>query len=385
MADPDGVCDGRFAEVAARLSGNLDTGEELGASIVVAVDGRPVVDLWGGWTDQGRSTPWRRDTITNVWSCTKTVTSLAALLLVERRLLDVDAPVARYWPEFAAHGKEGVLVRHLLSHTSGVSGWERPVTVADVRDVPASTARLAAQAPWWPPGTASGYHLLNYGHLVGELVRRIDGRTLGRFVAEEIAGPLGADFHIGLPDSESDRVADVVPPPRSGDLVGADPNGVAMKTFTGPAGGAEESWRPEWRRAEIGAANGHGNARSLARIHSLIACGGTLDGVRLLSPSTVDLIFRQQSDGPDLVLGAHLRFGIGFGLPSPAVPYLPPGRICFWTGWGGSVVVIDTERRAAISYVMNRMGGGILGSDRTHQYVEAAFASLEKRAAGEAS
>lgn len=213
MADLHGVCDERFAEVAARLSENLDAGDELGASIAVLVDGEPVVDLWGGWADQGRTAPWRRDTITNVWSCTKTVTSLAALLLVERGLLDVDAPVARYWPEFAARGKEGVLVRHLLSHASGVSGWERPVTVADVRDIPASTARLAAQSPWWPPGTASGYHLLNYGHLVGELVRRTDGRTLGRYVAEEIAGPLGADFHIGLPDSEFGRVADVVPPP----------------------------------------------------------------------------------------------------------------------------------------------------------------------------
>ncbi|MFJ5731707.1 serine hydrolase domain-containing protein [Streptomyces paradoxus] len=378
MADLGGVCDGRFAEVAARLSENLDAGAELGASIAVMTDGEPVVDLWGGWADQGRTVPWRRDTITNVWSCTKTVTSLAALLLVERELLDVDAPVARYWPEFAARGKEGVLVRHVLSHTSGVSGWDRPVTVADVRDVPAATARLGAQAPWWPPGTASGYHLLTYGHLVGELVRRIDGRGLGRFVAEEIAGPLGADFHIGLADCEFGRVADVVPPPfRSSDLAGADRDGVAMRTFTGPLGGAEESWRPEWRRAEIGAASGHGNARSLARIHSVIACGGTLDGVRLLSPRTIDLIFRQQTDEPDLALGTHLRFGIGFGLPSPAVPYLPPGRICFWTGWGGSVIVIDTERRAAISYVMNTMGTGLLGSDWTAQYVKAALAALD--------
>ncbi|MEV0640410.1 serine hydrolase domain-containing protein [Streptomyces sp. NPDC050619] len=379
MAHLDGVCDPRFAEMGARLSESLDSGEELGASIAVAIDGEPVVDLWGGWTDPSRTVPWQRDTITNVWSCTKTVTSLAALLLVERGLLDVDAPVARYWPEFAAQGKESVLVRHLLSHISGVSGWERPVTVADVCDVPTATARLAAQAPWWPPGTASGYHLLNYGHMVGELIRRIDGRTLGRFVAEEIAGPLDADFHIGLPDSEFGRVADVVPPPpfRSTDLAGADPDGVWMKTFTGPLGTADESWTPEWRRAEIGAANGHGNARSLARIHSVVACGGALDGVRLLSPQTIELIFSQQSDGPDLVLGAHLRFGIGYALPSPAVPYLPRGRICFWTGWGGSVVVIDTERRATISYVMNKMGPGLLGSDRTIQYVSAAFAALE--------
>ncbi|WP_329544386.1 beta-lactamase family protein [Streptomyces sp. NBC_01356] len=378
MADLDGVREDRFAKLGALLSENLDSGEELGASIAVTIDGEPVVDLWGGWADQGRTVPWRRDTITNVWSCTKTVTSLAALLLVERGLLDVDAPVARYWPEFAACGKERVLVRHLLSHTSGVSGWDRPVTVADVLDVPASTARLAAQAPWWPPGTASGYHLLTYGHLVGELIRRIDGRALGRFVAEEIAGPLDADFHIGLPDSASGRVADVVPPPfRSADLAAADPGGVAIKTYTGPLGAADESWTPAWRRAEIGAANGHGNARSLARIHSVVACGGTLDGVRLLSPRTIELIFGQQSDGPDLVLGAHVRFGLGYGLPSPAVPYLPPGRICFWTGWGGSVVVIDTERRAVITYVMNNMGTGLLGSDRTSQYVSAAFAALE--------
>jgi CubicO group peptidase (beta-lactamase class C family) len=397
MADLDGVCDGCFAEVAARLSGNLDAGDELGASIAVMVDGESVVDLWGGWADRGRTAPWRRDTITNVWSCTKTVSSLAALLLVERQLLDVDAPAPprpkplRNPTRSLDQAPGGPVLAGVRStRQGGRAGPARALAhlrrlgvgpagdVADVCHVPEAAARLAAQAPWWPPGTASGYHLLTYGHLVGELVRRIDGRTLGRFVAEEIAGPLGADFHIGLPDSESGRVADVVPPPlRSGDLAGADPDGVAMRTSTGPLGGAEEAWRPEWRRSEIGAANGHGNARSLARIHSVIACGGTLDGVRLLSPRTVDLIFRQQTDGPDLVLGTHLRFGIGFGLPSPAMPCLPSGRICFWTGWGGSVVVIDTGRRAAISYVMNSMGTGLLGSERTAQYVKAAFAALD--------
>ncbi|MFE9450165.1 serine hydrolase domain-containing protein [Streptomyces sp. NPDC006739] len=250
------------------------------------------------------------------------------------------------------------------------------MTLADVLDAPASTAR-AGQAPWWPPGSASGYHPLNYSHLLGELVRRIDGRTLGRFVAEGITGPLGADFRIGLPDSEFGRVADVVPPPfPSSDLAGADGDGVAVKTFTGPLGGADQSWRPEWRRAEIGAAGGHGNARSLARIHSAIACGGTPDGVRLLPPRTIDLIFERQTDGPDPVLGAHLRFGLGFGLPSPAVPCLPEGRIPFWTGWGGPVVVIDPQRRATVAYVMNRMGTGLLGDVRTAQYVKAVFAAL---------
>ncbi|MET8978103.1 serine hydrolase domain-containing protein [Streptomyces sp. NPDC004539] len=373
MAELGGAYDARFAKLAESLAASLDTGEELGASVAVTVDGEPVVDLWGGWTDVDRTEPWRRDTITNVWSCTKTVTALAALVLVERGLLDVDAPVARYWPEFAAHGKEGVRVRHVLAHTSGVSGWEAPVTVADILDVPAATARLAAQAPWWTPGTASGYHLLDYGHLVGELVRRADGRTLGRFVAEEITGPLGADFHIGLADTEFGRVADVVPPP---DVVPDGLGDVALKTFTGPLGEAREAWGARWRRAEIGAANGHGNARSLARVHSVLACGGALDGVRLLSPRTAGLAFRTESDGIDLVLGARLRFGLGFGLPSPAVAYLPRGRICFWTGWGGSVVVVDAGRRAVISYVMNRMGTGLLGSERTSRYVGAAFEGL---------
>ncbi|GAB3206726.1 serine hydrolase domain-containing protein [Nocardia tengchongensis] len=372
-----GACDERFARLQELLNGYLDSGEELGAAIAVTVDGEPVVDIWGGWADTERTAPWQRDTITNVWSCTKTVTALAALVLVERGLLDVDAPVARYWPEFAAAGKERVLVRHLLSHTSGVAAWNPPMTVPDMYDAPAAAARLAAQEPWWEPGTASGYHLINYGHLVGELIRRIDGRSLGRFVAEEIAEPLGADFHIGLPDSEFDRVSNVVPPPQ----VPLDPAIVAaapllLRAFAGPAGLAEECTTPEWRRAEIGGANGHGNARALARIQSVVACGGAVDGVRLLSPQTIDLIFDTQSSGPDLVLGAPLRFGIGYGLPSPAAVHIPDRRVCFWGGWGGSLIAVDTERRATISYVMNKMGTGLLGNERTYAYANAAFAAL---------
>ncbi|WP_329549807.1 beta-lactamase family protein [Streptomyces sp. NBC_01356] len=377
MTDISGVCDDRFAGLRALFEKNIDAGDELGGSLVVDVGGVPLVDIWGGWTDGQRTRPWQRDTLTNVWSCTKTVTALAALLLVERGLLDVDAQVARYWPEFAAAGKEDVRVRHLLSHTSGVSGWEQPITIEDVYDTQGAAARLAAQAPWWTPGTASGYHLLNYGHLVGELIRRVDGRSLGRFVAEEIAGPLDADFHIGLPDTEVDRVADVVPPQGTSlDPATPDPDHIRLRTFTGPLVGPRESLTPAWRRAEIGAANGHGNARSLARIQSVVACGGAVDGVRLLSPETIALIFRPHSDGPDLVLGAPLRFGIGYGLPSPSVPYIPQGRVCFWPGFGGSIVVADTERRTTISYVMNKMGAGLLGSDRTIAYVNEVYAAL---------
>ncbi|WP_329583185.1 serine hydrolase domain-containing protein [Streptomyces sp. NBC_01361] len=377
MTDISGVCDDRFTGLRALFAKNIDAGDELGGSLVVDVGGVPLVDIWGGWADGQRTRPWQRDTLTNVWSCTKTVTALAALLLVERGRLDIDAPVARYWPEFAAAGKEDVRVRHVLSHTSGVPGWDQPITIEDVYDARTAATRLAAQAPWWTPGTASGYHLLDYGHLVGELIRRVDGRTLGRFVAEEITGPLDADFHIGLPDTEADRVADIVPPQRTPlDPSTPDPDNIRLRTFTGPLVNARESLTPQWRRAEIGAANGHGNARSLARIQSVVACGGAVDGVRLLSPETIALIFQPQSDGPDLVLGAHVRFGIGYGLPSPAVPYIPQGRVCFWPGFGGSIVVADTERRTTISYVMNKMGAGLLGSDRTIAYVNEVYAAL---------
>lgn len=207
-----GEHDERFEGVRAALERNLE-GEELGASIAVDLDGRTVVDIWGGFRDTARTTPWTGDTIVNVWSMTKTVTSLAALTLVERGQLDVYAPVAEYWPEFAANGKADIEVRHLMSHTSGVSGWDQPIVLEDIYDRDDATARLAAQAPWWEPGTASGYHMLDYGHLIGEMVRRISGKPLKRFVDEEIAGPLGADFQIGARDSDWDRIADVVPPP----------------------------------------------------------------------------------------------------------------------------------------------------------------------------
>jgi CubicO group peptidase (beta-lactamase class C family) len=264
-----------------------------------------------------------------------------------------------YWPEFAARGKAGIKVRHLLSHTSGVSGWDQPVTIDDVYDWDKSTAMLAAQAPWWEPGTASGYHALTYGHLIGEVIRRITGQRLGKFFAAEIAGPLGADFHIGLAPSEFPRVAKMVPwPPQPTYPTDLDQSGPAYKTFTGPemSGNMEFSWSERWRRADLGAGNGHGNARSVARIQSAVACGGEVDGVRLLSPKTIDRIFEVQSDGIDLVLGYRLKIGVGYGLPWPEVlPFVPEGRVCFGAGAGGSIVIADADRRLTVAYVMNKM------------------------------
>jgi CubicO group peptidase (beta-lactamase class C family) len=374
----EGSCDERFGAMQQLLQANIDSGADLGASVAVTVDGKPVVDLWGGWADQEKTRPWLADTITNVWSTTKTMTNLAALVLVDRGDLDVFAPVAKYWPEFAANGKQGVEVRHLLSHTSGVSGWAQPVVVEDLYDWEKSTSMLAAQEPWWEPGTASGYHALNQGHLVGEVIRRISGRSLGTFFAEEVARPLGADFHIGLDPKEFHRVSNVVPPPPLPiDLTGVDMDSVAMKTLTGPSPDASVAWTEGWRRAEIGAANGHGNARSVARIQSVVACGGEVDGVRLLSPETCDLIFKEQSNGIDLVIGAPLRFGIGYGLKqAETFPYLPDGRVCFWGGWGGSMIIIDLDKRMTISYMMNRMEAGVVGDSRGESLIGAAYAAL---------
>jgi CubicO group peptidase (beta-lactamase class C family) len=373
VVDVQGTCDARFEPVRDVLAGQLDSGHDTGASIAVDVDGRTVADLWGGWCDEEHRTPWGENTITNVWSTTKTVTNLAALMLADRGLLDPYAPVAKYWPEFAENGKERIEVRHILSHTSGVSGWEAPFTLEDMYDRDAATRQLATQAPWWEPGTASGYHAQNQGHLVGELVRRLSGTPLKTFVAEEIAGPLGADFQIGAIEADWDRIAPVTPPPPLPfDLASLDPDSPVYKTFTGPVADAGAANTPAWRRAELGALNGHGNARSVARILRVLALGGEAGGVRLLSPDAISLIFDEQSHGPDLVLGVPLRFGIGYALPeTETVPYIPQGRACYWGGWGGSVILMDLDARTTISYMMNKMGPGIIGSDRSEAYVRA--------------
>ena len=384
MADIEGTCREPFGALAEVLASMLDRGDDLGASVAVTVEGEPVVDVWGGWADEERTRPWERDTITNVWSTTKTMTALAALVLVDRGELDVYAPVSRYWPEFAANGKQDIEVRHLMSHTSGVSGWDQPVQVEDLYDWDKSTAMLAAQAPWWEPGTASGYHAFNQGHLVGEVVRRVSGRSLGRFFADEIAGPLGADFHLGLPPEHDTRVSPILPPPPLPfDLEALGPDSPAVKTFTGPPPDASVANTEVWRRADIGAANGHGNARSVARIQSVVANGGEVDGVRLLSPETIDLIFDVQADGVDLVIGVPIRFGIGYGLPQPeTTPWLPTeGRICFWGGWGGSIIVVDLDRRMTLSYVMNKMAAGIMGNPTSTALAVATYQALGVRTA----
>ena len=373
-----GHIDSRFEPLRDVIEGNLASGAECGLSVTVDVGGRTVVDVHGGFADEAQSRPWAPDTIVNVWSTTKTVTSLAVLMLADRGLVDVDAPVTAYWPEFAANGKEQVLVRHVMSHSSGVAGWEAPFALTDMYDRERSTALLAAQAPWWEPGTTSGYHALNYGHLLGEVVRRVSGKTLTEFVASEIAGPLGADFQVGAKPADWARCAQIIPPPPLPiDTAGLDPDSVLVKTLSGPPPDASAANTEGWRLAEIGAANGHGNARSVARVMSAVTLGGTVDGVRLLSQETIGHIFREQTHGTDLFLGVPIRFGIGYALPEPAsIPFLPEGRVCFWGGWGGSVIIMDLDRGVTVSYMMNKMQPGLVGSDNAAAYVSTVYKLL---------
>jgi CubicO group peptidase (beta-lactamase class C family) len=378
MADVHGTCDSRFEGVRETLAKSLEAGTDVGASVAVLVEGEPVVDIWGGFADEARTRPWERDTITNVWSTTKTMTFLCALMLADRGQLDFHAPVARYWPEFAAGGKEAVEVRHLMAHSAGLSGWTAHIEPEDLADWEKCTSLLAAQEPWWEPGTASGYHALTQGYLIGEVVRRITGATIGTWFASEVTAPLGADFHIGLPASEDHRVSLVIPP-QAGRLAEADPGSIAMRTFTSPlldAAMATEIW---WRRAEIPAANGQGNARSVATVQSIIAGGGEARGVRLLSERGCDVVFEEQSNGKDLVLGIPMRFGMGYGLAGELLPMGP--RACFWGGYGGSLIVMDQDARLTVSYVMNRMESGLTGDLRGANVVLAAVMGLAGSAA----
>ncbi|MBF6238636.1 beta-lactamase family protein [Nocardia otitidiscaviarum] len=378
MGSVAGFCVDEFEGVRAAFTEQVESGAELGASLCVTVDGEPVVDLWGGWADPGRTRRWGADTLVNTFSITKTMTALCALLLVERGELDVDRKVAHYWPEFAAAGKADIEVRHLLSHTSGVSGWEAPIELTDIYDVAASQQRLAAQPPWWEPGTASGYHALNYGHLVDALIRRIDGRSLGRFFAEELARPLGADFHIGTAPEHFDRIATLVPPDwMQFDQSQLPRDSVLYKTLFQPLLDFDAVATSAWRQAEIGGVGGHGNARSIARVQSIVSTGGVLGGRKFLSPSTIDLIFRQQSDGVDQAILLPLRFGIGYGLPQPqTAPFVPEGRVCWWGGLGGAMVVNDLDHRITVAYAMNRMATGLIGSERCDAYLRAVYAAV---------
>ena len=379
-----GRCDPRFERVRELLASNLASGKEVGASVYLSIDGEDVIDLWGGWREKEHVRPWTEDTIVNLFSGTKTVTSLAVLMLHDRGRLDLFAPVAKYWPEFAQNGKDKVEVRHLLSHTVGLPAWEPPFSLEEALERETSTARLAAQAPWWEPGTRGSYHASSFGHLNAELVRRVTGKTLGRFIADDIAGPLQADFYLGLSDAQMDQAATVYPaeedevrPPAAGKPGAAsadDPLAVerAIRTRTklGSFSGQKRDPlvlfnSPAWRRSELGGSSGHGNARGLGRIMTVLSHDGVSRGVRLLSPETIALIFQEQFRGIDGYYLKPIRWGIGYALAPleqkerGPLPFLRPGkRTCYWYGTGGALSIADVERRIALTYTMNQCQSG---------------------------
>lgn len=377
MTEIHGTCTEQMAPVRDALAASFERGDERGASVCVTVDGAPVVDLWGGLaTDDDR--PWERDTIVNVYSTTKTMAALCVLMLADRGEVDLAAPVATYWPEFAAAGKESVTVAQVMSHTAGLSGFDPAIAPEDLYDWDTVCKGLAAQEPWWEPGTRSGYHLITQGYLQGEIVRRVTGRSVGTFFREEVAEPLGADVHIGLPASEDGRVADLVPPPQ-GDLAGLaglDTESIGIRSVLSCPIDTTETRTRAWREAEIPAAGGTSNARGVGRVHSALACGGEVDGVRLLSEEGVERILEEQCETEDLVLGLKIRFGMGFGLINESIPLSPSPRAFFWGGYGGSLALIDLDRRMTVTYVMNRMSPNLAGDLRGASLVFAAYAAL---------
>ncbi|MBS0359875.1 MAG: beta-lactamase family protein [Proteobacteria bacterium] len=353
----------RFAPVRAQFEANLASGEDVGACFCATVEGEIVVDLWGGFADPGKTRPWDRDTIVNVYSTTKTMTALTALLVADRGLIDFEAPVARYWPEFAANGKADIKVSHLMAHSAGLSGWREPITNDDLYDWDKCVSLLAAQAPLWEPGTAPGYHAITQGYLVGEVVRRVTGKSLGTVFREEIAEPLGADFWIGLPASEDGRVAELIPPP-PGQGAGDNPDQSEIQniTFNNPGVHVSATKTRGWRGAEIPAAGGTGNARSVALIHTILANGGVAKGKRFLSEAGCRKALELQIGGQDLVLGMPAKFGMGFGLPG--VLPLPNPNSCYWGGYGGSLIIIDMDAKTTFAYAMNKMAPTTQGDMR---------------------
>src|SRR5262245_44623229 len=352
----NGKCEDRFHALYDFFARNLETGEDLGASAAVFIDGEPVVDIWGGSVDEARTRPWERDTIVNNFSTTKTMTALVALILADRGELDLDAPVTKYWPEFAPHGKSAIATRMFLGHTAGLPGWTETMTFEDILDWDKATTTLARQAPWLRPGSASAYHPITYGPLIGEVVRRITGKTLKAFFAEEVAGPLGADYHIGAPAEADARVSPMI---QGSPLI--QPTGDLLwdRAYHNPLCTPQSCSTIAWRRGDLGGSNGHGNARSVALVQSVLACGGEVGGVRLLSRAGCERVFEVQAHGSDRLVGFNIKWGLGFALENAGTveiygPRIAGRRIATWGGSGGSTIINDLDARMTVAYVMNR-------------------------------
>ena len=371
--ETQGRFDEKFKSIVDCYENQFELGLDIGSSLAITYEGEMVVDIWAGTRDRAQSLPWEENTIVNVFSSTKNATSLAAYVLADRGQLDFFAPVAEYWPEFAQKGKENILVSHIMSHSSGLPGWDVPVAGEDLYDPDKVAALFETQEPWWEPGTALGYHAISVGNLMGEIIKRISGKTVGNFFRDEIAKPLDIDFHIGLEDKHHSRVAEIhqaveVNPE---DLFELEEGSVMHKVMTNGIITAPDANTTEWRRAEIPAAGGHGNGRSIAESMALIANKGTYKEKRIFSEDLIRHALEEQIRGNDLVLVEPLRWGIGFGLPIDNVSwmgYLEEGA-CFWAGWGGSMSIADTNKRVSFGYAPCLMEEGAIGAERSQNLV----------------
>ena len=385
----EGHCEPAFEPLRKALVEILAGGAEVGAALAVCVDKQMVVDVWGGHEDASRTRPWRRDTIVNLYSIGKAVSAVCALRLVDAGLVDLDAPVARYWPEFAQAGKASVPVRFLLAHRAGLPAIDRSLPAGTVYDWDAMTGALAAQAPWWTPGERHGYHVHTHGFLVGELVRRVTGKTLGTYLREEIARPAGIDFFVGFGPELDERCADVLPQPPSPEreallkTLSVDPatltglDRMRFNAYRNPpdisSTGVVNTRR--WRAAESPSTNGHGNARAVARLYSALAGDGTLDGVHILSPEMIATAGVEQAYGEDMVLQRPTRFGLGFQLTQPERRLGPGARTFGHFGAGGSLGFADPDAHVAFGYAMNQGRGGWLHRHIRH-LIDLVYASL---------
>lgn len=381
-----GGADEGWGAVAEAFARNFAEHGDIGAACTVYVDGRAVVDLWGGLADRAAGREWRDDTLCITFSTTKGVTAVVCNRLMEQGRLDPDAPVAAYWPEFAANGKDRITVGDVLSHRAGLAHCEGTFTLDEVVAVRPVVDALAAQAPSWEPGTAHGYHARTYGWLTGEIVRRVTGVSLGAWFATELAAPLHLDFHIGLPEPLEPRVARLYPPvadPQLQELIDAamsDPATSMGRVMSGPSGlfRYDDMWNTRALHAtEMPSSNGIGDARSLARLYA--ACIGEVEtpagGFRALADATVDRATVTRSAGTDLVLGIPSAFGLGFTGPAMLPPGVGPGAFGH-AGAGGSLAFADRAAGLAFGYVMNQMQLGMTGDARTETLVAAAYAAL---------
>ena len=369
-----GVCAPRYGAVKDAFAANLRDHDEVGASFCLWVGGEPVVDLWGGWTDRTQTRPWTRDTVANVWSSTKGVVATCFAMLVSRGQITYDDPVARWWPEFAAAGKGGITIGTLLSHQAGLSGFVDPATMDDLLAGDAAAARLAAQAPIWEPGTASGYHAISVGILATALFVRIEGRSIRQFVAEEIAAPYGLDISVGLSPDQTGRLAPMQPPPGMGSSGIGTLNPAQIAALANPPLDPLVANTDAWRAADLPSANGTSNARALAALYARLLPSGAGDRP-LVSPAAIAEATRPRIEGVDLVLGLFARWGAGFLINSEEL-YGPNPEAFGHSGWGGSFAFADPKADLAMGYVMNRMSDQLRGDPRAMALIEAVYRSV---------